>query len=78
MANIIERALVGEYEGPMAKVRYCKVPGCKFHVTVRKGLRNVGRGYGMKYGNKARGEIIQHIKTAHPAEVAALKQRTTI
>jgi hypothetical protein len=53
------------YEGPTAVVRACTVPGCGF--TVRRGkTTGGGRGNGMREGNKQRGEMIQHIKAAHP------------
>jgi hypothetical protein len=58
----------------MAVVRCCKVPGCKFFTKVTKG-RGGGRGYGMREGNKARGELIQHVKAAHPEAVAALRAK---
>jgi ribosomal protein L13E len=56
-------------EGPLAVIRQCL--HCKHHEVVRKGRPGVGRGYGMREGNKARGRMIQHVKTAHPAEYAA-------
>lgn len=63
---------VKEVEGPMAKIRTCALclKGKPFSTVVRKGIQGVGRGYGMSVGNKARGEMIQHLKTAHPAEFA--------
>jgi hypothetical protein len=57
--------------GPRASVRVCKV--CKHAETVKTGLRNAGRGYGMREGNKARGRMIQHIKSAHPDELAKME-----
>jgi hypothetical protein len=59
-----------EVSGPRAVVRQCQC--CKHFELVRKGIPGVGRGYGMREGNKARGRIIQHFKTAHPAEYAAI------
>ena len=50
--------------GPLATVRVCIVCGHK--EIVRKGIRGAGRGYGMREGNKARGRMIQHIKSEHP------------
>ena len=64
-ANAVD-ALFSHMEGPLAVVLQCSM--CKHFELVRKGLRGVGRGYGMREGNKARGRIIQHIKSAHPAE----------
>jgi hypothetical protein len=52
--------------GPLATIRSCTAPGCNFTVKVKKGNPSVGRGYGMREGNKARGKIIQHIKQDHP------------
>ena len=51
------------HEGPMAVVKACTL--CKFYHKRPKGLRE-GRGAGMKYGNKSRGILIQHIKSEHP------------
>jgi hypothetical protein len=53
----------------MATVRACK--WCKHAEVVRSGQLGVGRGYGMREGNKARGRMIQHVKAAHPAEYAS-------
>jgi len=53
------------FDGPFAIARGCKL--CKHVDVVRKpraGQR--GRGWGMREGNKQRGRLIQHIKTAHP------------
>jgi len=48
----------------MATVRVCDICG---HIEkVVKGRPGVGRGYGMREGNKARGRMIQHIN-AHKA-----------
>lgn len=58
------REMFTVHEGPLAVVRQCTL--CKHFELVRKGLRGVGRGYGMREGNKARGRIIQHIKLNHP------------
>lgn len=49
--------------GPLGVVRVCKF--CKFSVMVAIGIPNVGRGYGMREGNKARGKMIQHFNTEH-------------
>ena len=53
-----------ERSGPYAKVRVCLL--CGHSEIVRKGIRDAGRGYGMREGNKARGRMIQHIKAEHP------------
>lgn len=52
------------YEGPFAVVRACNY--CNHIEKVQKGVRNAGRGYGMREGNKARGRMIQHLKAEHP------------
>lgn len=52
------------YARPLGTVRVCNHCG---HVEiVKSGTRGTGRGYGMREGNKARGRMIQHIKTHHP------------
>ena len=56
-----------EKRGPMAVIRQCA--HCKHFEIVRVGMNGVGRGYGMREGNKARGRMIQHIKSAHPQVV---------
>lgn len=56
-------------EGPYAVVRACN--HCSHTETVKKGVRGVGRGYGMREGNKARGRIIQHIKEFHADKLDA-------
>lgn len=56
---------------PAATVRTCLL--CKFSNVVRCGTRPGFRGYGMVYGNKARGEMIQHYKAAHPQAYEALR-----
>lgn len=61
--------------GPLAVIRQCL--HCKHFEIVRKGLPGVGRGYGMREGNKARGRIIQHVKTAHPEQYAAARNQPT-
>jgi hypothetical protein len=61
-------------EGPLAVIRTCTI--CKFALVRRKsapGRSPLGRGTGMSLGNKQRGEMIQHVKTAHPVEFAASK-----
>ena len=57
--------------GPLAVVRACRL--CRHIVKIPKGLRGAGRGYGMREGNKARGEMIQHFKAVHMEAYAALK-----
>jgi hypothetical protein len=60
--------------GPYATIRACR--HCKHFEKVLKGLPHAGRGYGMREGNKARGRIIQHIKTAHPEVLERIKAGT--
>lgn len=50
--------------GGIATIRRCNI--CGHLERVEKGRPNVGRGYGMREGNKARGRMIQHIKDCHP------------
>lgn len=52
-----------ERHGPFAVVRVCDI--CGHTELVRKGQPGVGRGYGFREGNKARGRMIQHIKKEH-------------
>jgi len=53
--------------GPMGTVRYCTL--CKKTVFLKRAVGWGGRGYGMKWGNKARGEMIQHVKAEHPEKL---------
>ena len=55
------------YHGPVAVVRACNY--CRHIEKVPVGRAGVGRGYGMREGNKARGRMIQHIKDHHQGEV---------
>ena len=52
--------------GPLAVVRVCDICGHIEKVAV--GVPGVGRGYGMREGNKARGRMIQHINSKHKGE----------
>jgi len=65
--------LFSKVAGPLATLRVCNF--CKHVETVRHG--GIGRGYGMREGNKARGRMIQHVKAQHPAELAAALAKTT-
>jgi len=67
MAN--DKAIFTVHEGAFMVVRGCRF--CKHIEKVRKGIPGVGRGYGMREGNKARGRMIQHVKEAHPEQYAA-------
>ena len=49
------------HRGPLGVVRACRK--CSFSTVVRTGIEGAGRGYGMREGNKARGQMIQHAKT---------------
>lgn len=70
-ARIPDERMWKDTHGPLGVLRACLL--CMFHTTVRKGIPGVGRGYGMRMGNKARGEMTQHFKTAHAAQYKALK-----
>lgn len=59
---------VRESSSALAVCRSCRL--CKFGVSLRLGVPNVGRGNGMREGNKQRGILIQHLKSEHPAEYA--------
>lgn len=61
--------------GGLSSVYACR--WCSHVETIRLGLRGVGRGYGFAEGNRARGRLIQHVKSAHPDEYRAerMKQR---
>ena len=48
-------------KGSLAVVRICNF--CGYKIVLRTGLPGVGRGYGLREGNKARGKMIQHCKT---------------
>jgi hypothetical protein len=69
---------IKEFNGPSAVVRSCTL--CKFALVRRKsapGTNPLGRGAGFVLGNKQRGEMIQHIKQAHPAEYEAARAKAT-
>ena len=55
------------YKGPLAVVRKCKY--CDHTERINCGVPGVGRGYGMREGNKARGRMIQHIKKYHADKI---------
>lgn len=56
---------IRDVDGPFSHGRFCAV--CGHLVSRRKPLPgHRGRGYGFRVGNQLRGEMIQHIKTAHP------------
>lgn len=72
-ARTAYRKLVREAEGPLAKVRVCRL--CGFVVTLPKHpFGGGGRGYGMREGNKARGVMIQHLKLRHRQNYEEAKQ----
>jgi len=52
---------------PLGVVRSCLL--CTFS-DVRRKRTGCGRGAGFREGNQQRGRMVQHIKTAHPAEYA--------
>jgi len=60
-------------KGPLAVIRVCEICGHK--EVVKVGIPGVGRGYGMREGNKARGRMIQHIKSQHPNFVNFEKEK---
>ncbi len=66
MTGRFDDLLFTGFEGPRMVIRSCR--WCKHMELVPKGLRGVGRGYGMREGNKARGRMIQHVKVEHPRE----------
>lgn len=68
--KIDDEGMFSTFKGPAAVVRNCKC--CKHFELVKKGLRGAGRSYGFVAGNKARGMMIQHFKTAHPERYAEL------
>lgn len=57
--NPVER-FVATSESPLAVVRFCRAPGCKWYDTRRKG--GGGRGNGFREGNRQRGRAIEHVK----------------
>lgn len=61
--------LVREKLGPLAKVRECRL--CGFHIVSFIG-QGGGRGAGFRRGNRARGQMIGHLKAAHPTEYGKL------
>lgn len=56
---------ISKIDGPIAIGRSCKL--CQFHVVKRKERAgHAGRGWGMREGNKLRGQLIQHLREEHP------------
>jgi hypothetical protein len=56
-------------DAPRGIVRACTL--CRFSDLVLKPRPGTaGRGWGMREGNKQRGRLIAHIKTAHPEVLA--------
>lgn len=78
MARSIAEDFIKCTETATAVVRYCTVKGCK-HIDLRRkpfpGSAPRGRGNGFVEGNKQRGRMIEHVKTAHAAELAARVQQ---
>jgi hypothetical protein len=62
------RRLIKTTSGPLATIYQC--PFCKHHSIMRKGIRGVGRGYGLGMGGKLSAEMGAHIRASHPAELA--------
>lgn len=54
---------IAHRDAPLAILRWCTI--CNHSDVVRK-VRNAGRGWGMREGNKQRGRLIQHVKAEHP------------
>jgi len=50
--------------GPLRAVKSCLL--CDFFVSYPKGLRGVGRGYGLAAGGQAMGELRRHVRDVHP------------
>lgn len=79
MAKIDDDEMFKRTEGPLAVIRTCRL--CAFYTANKKiypGQRSpIGRGHGFVVGNKARGEMIQHFKAAHPIAYEAAKQKGT-
>ena len=66
--NIID-SLFGFRAGPLAIVRFCRL--CDHAEILKTGRPGVGRGFGMREGNKSRGRMIQHIKAEHADVIEA-------
>ena len=60
MARSEYEKFIKTHRGPIAVVRECTI--CGYTDKIRVGVRGVGRGYGMREGNKSRGRMIQHVK----------------
>jgi hypothetical protein len=63
--------MMTEMHSSLAVVRTCTE--CAFF-DVRKLGRGSGRGSGFREGNKQRGRLIQHFKSAHPERYAELRK----
>lgn len=62
------RALVKRASGPLATVYAC--PFCPYSEVMRKGLRGVGRGYGLGVGGALSSKVAAHIRAHHPEAIA--------
>lgn len=44
----------------------CKVKGCRYQVSARKGYPGKGRAYGRREDTKAWSKLVHHISESHP------------
>ena len=65
------RLFIEKVNGHFAIGRTCTV--CRFGITLSK-ERYPGRGWGMREGNKLRGQMIQHIKQVHPEVIGKVME----
>lgn len=54
---------IRKINGPYAIGRVCRICGEKW---ITKKIRNPGRGWGYREGNRLRGKAIRHIRECHP------------
>lgn len=69
--RIWDQQLFKKRKTSIATIRTCK--WCDYTTLVPVGSRPGYRGFGMVMGNKARGEMIAHVKKCHPEHYVALR-----
>jgi hypothetical protein len=76
IVKISDSAMFSQKKYPSGTIRTCV--SCKFANVVKAGTYPGYRGYGFVAGNKARGEMIQHFKQAHPERYQVLLENARV